>query len=251
MVSGHPFVAFLHQSTFLIQYINRRFFYVAPKQQCFFVAPSISSLKLSRHPPLKNHNLWTMSRVKEFIIASQQLEVLVLDFPSHFHRDSTGSLTEKLPPLKKLKLSHYQFDSTTPENWKIWDFSRLERLELITTSYRLGSFLNLVAAKDFPNITGLKFANEDNYEKFQLLNHPEILTSFVSRLGSLTYLSLDTFNPKTIIPAVLKIGTSLRDLDLRHINSYSCIKSVELKKIQQSCPNIRVLEIRIESFDVS
>lgn len=179
------------------------------------------------------------------------MEGLVLHVPTYFRQDPHGSLAVKFPPLKKLKVINYDFRSTSVDDWTIWDFSKLTSLEAVTTFFQLEAFLGLAAAEDFPNLSALTFANKDDPSYLEIEHYPQLLSIFISRLRGLTSLSIDLFDPETTIPEILKLGSSLRVLELRHRGYATCTELLDLDKIRKACRNIRVLEVRIDINDVS
>lgn len=117
-----------------------------------------------------------------YLEKSTSLEDLFMTFPRrdfepfNFHG-------QKFPSFRILALRRYPWDRCSPEDFQLWNFSKLEELELGCMPLDIERFLLSVSAKDLPVLKTFFLFIILVRDPSQVLSHPRLLGDFIGSLN--------------------------------------------------------------------
>ncbi|KAH7348452.1 hypothetical protein BKA65DRAFT_476866 [Rhexocercosporidium sp. MPI-PUGE-AT-0058] len=194
--------------------------------------------------------------LQEFLASCTNLETLHLhDLMGVFEPDKG-----RLPPIQKLIMSPFQWQHTAEEAALIWDFSRLEDLEI---PWKTLDFLS--GSAPLPNFKRLRRLKIEHTWQGPDLSRPveevsenikctQFLDSILMQApeDQFEYLDIKCHLPSFSISAITRHGQSLRVLKLLDTSGYEVdgyitptITVLDLNTLQCSCPNITNLTLGV------
>lgn len=176
----------------------------------------------------------------EFVAAARRLEALHLT--EHAGLQALDN-DIRLPPIKKLTLSDYDWNMGAAEVDEIWDFSNLETLKF--RGGRLAGYNLLHAIQPALPLRLKKFT----FITFDQMHYAlaKMLPGFVEQLTQLETLHLDSFGSVSLlVPAIVKMGSNLRVLKLADCNRIVHVNNKDLMDIVTSCPKLARLDLDLK-----
>lgn len=210
-------------------------------------APLLVSLKAETRFPLRTPQL---DSLKKLLIKAQGLET--------FHYNDNGQGTrfvfqsgDRLPPIQELELRSYDWDHTSAEARKHWDFTQLRKLVLVEVP--LNRFLSSVPASALSHITSLECGDFNPGTPEVRRNTTALLASLIEEVEELEELKITCHTRELPIRILSAHGRSLRSLRFRdHVgfaeDDVMCptLATGDLMTLSQSMPLLESLELDLE-----
>lgn len=180
------------------------------------------------------------------VTSSPQLESLEL-----FRMSNKFYGNKKLPPIKHLSLCRYNWPYTADEASEIWDFSRLESLQLRDSPNAL-QFLQSVSSKQLPRLKKLSIEGLRLMDNTRLT---EAIGQYLLDIPQLLEIDLTCQLRSLLIPSIAR-HRSLRRLSLKEYCSRSRGEVVrtlaisELRVLQAACKHIAELALDIQDCSI-
>jgi hypothetical protein len=200
------------------------------------------------------------THIQELLCGAHLLEDVGLD-------EVDGSFTgppQSFCAMKKLQLTRYAWDSIevqdsardTPTACGVWNFSRLEGLNIVNDMDCLAGFLYFFSKENrVPALKDLKIALID-YSGRPRAPTLQLLFDFVGSLRNVERLNLNAFNEAALLAVLPQFSNTLQKLHLpcprdTRLNALNFLTFDGLQSIIRSCPALEVLEIYVPLEDVS
>lgn len=179
---------------------------------------------------------------EEFFVSASNVKDLVMFVKRN---GSSGIKPSKLtiPALDVLAIFNsedWYFYSAS--NNGLWDFHKLELLQIWVSNKVLDDFLDQAAPEHFPCLKSLFISLSVYGGKWPLEKSTDLkLLALLGSLSKLKNLALPDFAPKTLIPALSNFGSRLRSI--RFAEEAASMSPDHLRSILYLCPSIVMARI--------
>jgi hypothetical protein len=182
-----------------------------------------------------------VSSYVNFLISARRLATLQLVGSTTLQPSLRG---EKLPPVKKLQMSRYDWTHSAEQILQIWDLSNLTTLAFEEGSpAQCRRFLLSLQPDCLPALERFSCTTNDDLDASKALK--KLLARFIGNLRSLKKIAINFYDPRSLVQAIAESGHNLRTLKLMdpefvregHLNNNDFIK------IAESCPKLSLLEL--------